>query len=268
MTRAGQLPYNRMAATMKITVLNQKGGVGKTTVSVNLAYGLARAGKKTLLIDLDPQAHSSAIYCPASNKDATIGAMFEDRNLDISRLIQPAEVHGAPADNLFIIPSNIHLAVTAERVISLHFRERMLDKALRKLQGDFEMILLDCPPNLGVITANAIYAADHILIPTTYGRYSLDGIADLFASIDELREDRPGRRFILRNAFDSRNKQTNDYIDRELEKVRDLLLQTILRKTEAINQAQINGEPIFTFDSGGHGAQDFEALTREVLTHG
>ena len=75
---------------MKITVLNQKGGVGKTTVSVNLAYGLARAGKKTLLIDLDPQAHSSAIYCQASAKDGTIGAMFEDRGLDISRLIRPA----------------------------------------------------------------------------------------------------------------------------------------------------------------------------------
>ena len=252
---------------MKITVLNQKGGVGKTTVSVNLAYGLACAGKRTLLIDLDPQAHSTAIYCTAVPKESTVGAIFEDRSADIAQLLRPAEVQGQPAANLSIIPSNIHLAVTAERVISLHFRERMLDRALRRLEPDFDVILLDCPPNLGVITANAIYAADTILIPTTYGRYSLDGIVDLFASIEELREDRPGGRFILRNSFDSRNRQTNDYIDRQLDGVRELLLETVIRKTEAINQAQISGEPIFTFDPTGYGAQDFDALTREVLRH-
>lgn len=82
-----------------------------------------------------------------------------------------------------------------------------------------------------------------------------------------MRGDRTGERFILRNAFDSRNRQTNDYVNRELENVKELLLQTIIRKTEAINQAQISGEPIFTYDPSGHGAQDFEALTQEVLRH-
>jgi chromosome partitioning protein len=94
-----------------------------------------------------------------------------------------------------------------------------------------------------------------ILIPTTYGRYSLDGIVDR-------------SRYILRNSFDSRNRQTNEYIERQLESVRDQLLETVIRKTEAINQAQISGEPIFTFDPQGHGAHDFDALTREILQHG
>jgi chromosome partitioning protein len=255
-------------AVQKITVLNQKGGVGKTTVSVNLAYGLARVGKRTLLIDLDPQAHSTAIYCPEVPRDVTIGAVFENRKADLGALVLPAEVKGETSENLWIIPSNIHLAVTAERVISQHFREQILDRALKRLAGQYDVVLLDCPPNLGVITANAIYTADTILIPTTYGKYSLDGIADLFASIEVPRGDRQDGRYVLRNAFGSRNRQTDDHVDRELENVEELLPQTALRKTEAINQAQISGEPIFTYDPGGHGAQDFETLTREVLRRG
>lgn len=94
----------------KITALNQKGSVSKTMVSVNLAYGLARAGKRTLLIDLDLQAHSTAIYCPEAPKDATINALFESRRADLTKLVKPAQVKGEPSENLWIIPSNIHLA--------------------------------------------------------------------------------------------------------------------------------------------------------------
>src|SRR5215213_10056427 len=101
--RALHLQGSRRGVVKKITVLNQKGGVGKTTVSVNLAYGLARAGKRTLLIDLDPQAHSSTIYCTEIAKGATIGAVFEDRNTNIAQLVQPAQVHGEATPNLFII---------------------------------------------------------------------------------------------------------------------------------------------------------------------
>src|SRR3954454_4822792 len=160
--RAGPVPCIRRAprrkAVKKITVLNQKGGVGKTTVSVNLAYGLARAGKRTLLIDLDPQAHSTAIYRLEVPRDATIGAVFENRKADLGALILPAEVRGETTENLWITPSNIHLAVTAERVISQHFREQILDRALKRLAEQFDVVLLDCPPNLGVITAKKLYA--------------------------------------------------------------------------------------------------------------
>ena len=246
-------------------MLNQKGGVGKTTVSINLAYGLARAGKRTLLIDLDPQAHSSIIFCPDIAKDGTIKEVFERTRVDLAPLIRPAEVKGEPVADLWVVPSNIHLAVTAERMISQHYRERRLDQALTKVQGGYDFILLDCPPNLGVITVNAIYTADRILIPTTYGRYALDGIADLFGSIEEIREQRKDRFSILRNAYDARTKTTNDYVERQLEALNPHLLATVIRRTEAINQAQISGEPIFTFDPKGYGAQDFDALTREVL---
>jgi chromosome partitioning protein len=252
---------------MKIAILNQKGGVGKTTVTVNLAYGLAQAGKRTLLIDLDPQAHATVIYCTDIPRERTIKEVFEHRNAELPGLIIPAEVDGTPVENLSIVPSSIHLAVTAERLISQHYRERRLHTQAEKLGDSYDYILLDCPPNLGVITVNAIYTADWVLIPTTYGRYSLDGIADLFASIEEIRE---GKRdcWILRNAFDSRTSATNEYIEKQLENVRSHVLKTVIRKSEAINQAQISGEPVSTYDPRGHGAQDFKALTKEVMHHG
>ncbi|MGE3539332.1 MAG: ParA family protein [Candidatus Tectimicrobiota bacterium] len=252
---------------MKIAILNQKGGVGKTTVAVNLAYGLALAGHSTLLIDLDPQAHSTVIFCDQVARTDSIKDVFERKNADIRAAIVPAMVHGTSVAHLDLVPSTIHLAVTAERMLTQHYRERRLHSQLDKLQDAYAFILMDCPPNLGVITVNAIYTADRILIPTTYGRYALDGIADLFTTIEDIRDDL-GSCWILRNAFDSRTRATNDYIEKQLDNVRSYVLKTVIRKSEAINQAQISGEPVVTFDPKGYGAADFHALTEEVCRYG
>ncbi len=253
---------------MIYAVLNQKGGVGKSTIAVNLAYGLAQAGKRTLLVGLDPQAHASVIYCPDIPKELTTQEIFTDRSLDPHHLIRPAMVNDAPMPNLFIVPSNIRLAITAEQITVRTHREKLLYNHIRKIASEFDYILIDCPPNLGVLTINAIYAADRIVIPTTYGKYSLDGIADLFSSIAEVKESETFNYLILRNAYDGRNKQTNQFIESQLEPLSEKLLKTIIRKTEALNQAQINNEPVFTFDPKGNGTQDFAALTQEILTHG
>ena len=252
---------------MKIPILNQKGGVGKTTVAINLAYGLAVAGEKILLLDIDPQAHSSVIFCPDVSGPHTAKELFLDRNHDVRKCIRPAIVGEEEVPNLFILPSNIQLAAAAEQVTSRNHREKILLNHLRKIEDDFDYILIDCPPTLGVLSVNAIFASDLILIPTTYGRYSLDGIADLFASIGEIKEtDKYGFR-ILRNSFDVRTKVTNHFIEEQLEHLNGNLLKTVIRKTEAINQAQMNGEPVFTFDPKSYGVQDFSDLTMEVLGH-
>ena len=248
-----------------IAILNQKGGVGKTTVAINLAYGLAAQGHRTLLIDLDPQAHASLIYTGDTPQVEGVEAIFENRRADIGALIAAARVGDGEVRCLDLVRSTIHLALTTERMITQRFRERRLCVQLAKVADAYEFAVLDCPPNLGIITVNAIYAASDIIIPTTYSRYALDGTADLLDSIEEIREGDWESWWILRNAFDARNRTTNAYIDNQLQAFNSHLLQTVIRRSEAINQAQIAGEPIFTYDAGGHGAADFNSLTGEVL---
>jgi chromosome partitioning protein len=118
------------------------------------------------------------------------------------------------------------------------------------------------------MSVNAIYTSDLILIPTIYGRYSLDGIADLFSTISEVKESDTYSYRIVRNNFDSRNRVSNNFIDEQIAPLKSSLLNTIIRKNEAINQAQMNNEPVFTFDPRSNGTNDFYSLTEEIIGHG
>lgn len=245
-------------------LINQKGGVGKTTITANLGYGLASLGKRVLLVDLDPQGHSTTVFGDQGAAH-TIKELFESGSkLGMKELAKPGQVDGEPVANLDIVSANIKLAVSAENLAARIHREKVLANALAKVNGDYDYCLIDCPPTLGVLAVNGIYAADRFLIPVTYGRYALDGVADLFAIISTVRETESFAYTIIRNGYDSRTKTTNDFIEEQLAPFADHVANTRIRKTESINQAAINGEPVFTFDAKSNGTADFEALTREI----
>ncbi len=252
---------------MKLTILNQKGSVGKSTVTTNMAYCLSVSGKKTLIVDMDPQAHSSVIFCRDIPRNNTINELLSNKSFKTGDVVRQA-VAGEdeqPVENLFIIPSNIHLAITAEQITTKIHREKLLYNHLKRIEKDFDFIIIDCPPAVNVLTVNAIYTSDVILIPTTYGRYSLDGIADLFQSIKEVKEEDDFAYWILRNSRDARTKLSNAFVEEQLAPFKKNLLTTVIRRNEAINQAQMNNEPVMIFEPRSYGAEDFKKLTREII---
>jgi chromosome partitioning protein len=246
-------------------VINQKGGTGKTTTTINLGAALAYQGYRTLIVDLDPQGHTTIGL--GVEMDTLAGSMAEVLSIpkqNITEVVVPTYILG-----LYVAPAHIHLARAAEQVYSRVFREAILAQALKG--ADYDFILIDCPPSLGVLTVNSLYACDFIIIPCQISRYSLDGLADLLTTIETvknltLEELFQGDHFrILITMFDKRNRVTNEYILEQLRPYQDKTFKTIIMKNEALNQAQIAQKAIFNYDPKCSGAHDHLQLTTEFL---
>jgi chromosome partitioning protein len=247
-----------------IAIINQKGGVGKTTTSVNLAAGLARMGHSTLLIDLDPQAH------------ATLGVGLDPDGLDGQTIGEAllSETHGlAPViidtylPRLKVAPASLSLSKADSLLHARHFREQRLQHALEGLEG-FDFVLVDCQPTLGVLPVNAMVAANHFLIPTQPSGYAIRGLGDLLEALHSIKRHQPGWDYrILLTMVMTQATVTNDRVDRVLEPLREQVLETRIGRCEALNRGQLDDHPrdVTSRSPSSRAARDYQQLTEEIV---
>jgi chromosome partitioning protein len=249
-------------------VINQKGGVAKTTTALNLAVGLARSGHLVLAIDLDPQAH------------LTLGLQFDNSDLPADATVaglfaRGGTLAGVAVDtgepNLKLVPSSIRLARAAEQFYGVIFREVKLAEALRAGAGDFDYVIMDCGPTLGVLSLNALVAANRILIPTQPSVWSLSGLSDLLDTIQTVKKDaRDHDVRILLTMVSGRADERNQAAWTMLQPVQDRILRTRIHQTESIQRSQMHGEDrpgavILEKQSWNRGARDYKQLVKEVV---
>ena len=248
---------------MIVAIANQKGGVGKTTTAVNLAAALAMRGKRTLLIDLDPQANSSISFLDLRTITRSTYDAIAEPTCALADVIQQASV-----ENLFIAPARIGLAKLEARLVGeldAHFR---LKDKIQALNGDFANIVIDCPPALGLLTVNALVAATHLLIPIQSSYFALEGTDDLLETIEKVRQrPNPALRIlgVVITMHDKRTALGRD-IREQIQKVfGGKVFDTVIAKSVRLEESPAYKESIFTFAPDSSGATDYYSLCEEVI---
>ncbi|MFA5345587.1 MAG: AAA family ATPase [Candidatus Omnitrophota bacterium] len=246
-----------------IAITNQKGGCGKTTTSVNLAASLAANGRKVLLVDIDPQAHATL--------GLNIKSYFSIYNVLSKITHQKAKLEDIiqnVSPDFDIAPSSIILSTLEQELAGEIGRESRLWDTLNNFKVNYDYILIDCPPNLGILTINAIRAADEVIIPVEASRFSLEGM-DQLLSIVNLVRDRLNHIVdtkILVTNFDSRLAHSFKMLEKIKSDFRDRLLSNIIHVNVKLKEAQNQGTHIFNFDKYSRGAKDYYSLSREIIT--
>jgi chromosome partitioning protein len=252
------------AAKMRIfAVANQKGGVGKTTTTISLGAALAEAGKRVLIVDLDPQGN-------ATTGLGVDGRRFEKSVYDVLLNDVPMVdiVEPTGFNNLFVAPATLDLAGVEQELTAVISRELRLKKAIASVEGDFDYVFIDCPPSLGLITINAFAAATEIMVPVQTEFYALEGLTQLRAIIDlvqkNLNPDLEISKVVL-TMYDARNTLAQDVALEVRRHFADVLCRTKIPRTVRLAEAPSFGQPITVFDPRSKGAKAYRQLAEEIM---
>ncbi len=249
-----------------IALANQKGGVGKTTSSVNLSASLAFLGKKVLLVDIDPQGNaSSGVGINKGEIEHCVYDVLVD-DVPLKDVRQPTDL-----DNLDVIPATIQLAGAEVELVPAISRELRLKKALDTLKDEYDYIIIDCPPSLGLLTLNALTASDSVLIPVQCEYYALEGLSQLLNTIriaqkhlnDDLKIEG-----VLLTMLDARTNLGIQVIEEVKKYFQNKVFETIIPRNVRLSEAPSHGKPILLYDAKSKGAEVYLELAKEVIAHG
>ena len=259
----GNVERARTGPPALFAVVNQKGGVGKSTTSVNLTATLAELGLKILLVDLDPQGNATSGFGLNKNEreHCIYNALLEETPVD--EIIEPVAVEG-----VFVIPSTIQLAGAEIELVSAMSRETRLKQVLASVEDEFDVVIIDCPPSLGLLTINALTAADRLIIPIQCEYYALEGLSKLLDSIRLVKTHlNPELEIfgVVMTMYDSRTKLSNQVVEEVGDFFPTLLFKTLIPRSVRLSEAPSFGQPITLYDPSGKGAAAYRELAKEVI---